>query len=263
MTSEFPIPTDAFAPSNRWASLSPDDRQEFLRLRTLFHDHAKLQPKDRRSMSFSQDLLVLLEFIERSSAGREDRAILVGLAFAGPYICVNTRQLKALMGRCKSSINGSFHVLGYASMKSKASECLAAVLPSLTKEPPLLRQWTVRCASDRARFCFASRHCPLPFVPDEIVIEVPRTVVQQPPAKPMRPIPLPILGPKKPEFDLSPFRELELPSMPDAGLRLGEMWDEPGGAPDEGGHGMEGGAFPGVVPRSQSAMPQPPAGWFL
>jgi hypothetical protein len=204
-------------------------------------------------MPFSEDLLMLLEFIERSPGGREDRAILVGLAFAGPYVCVNTRQLKALLGRCKSSINGSFHVLGYASMKSRASECLAAVLPSLMKELPLLRQWTVRCASENAPFCFASRYWPLPFAPEAVVIEIP------PPRADHRPIPLPILGPEKPEFDLSPLRELELATIPDIGIRLGELWDEPGGGADDAVHGMQG----GVVPRSQSAIPQAPGGWFL
>jgi hypothetical protein len=48
--------------------------------------------RDRRSASFSQKLLALLEFIERSPIGFEERSFLVGVAF----ICVNTRHLKVL-----------------------------------------------------------------------------------------------------------------------------------------------------------------------
>jgi hypothetical protein len=103
---------------------------------------------------------VLLAFVERSPAGVEGR-LLVGVAFAGPYICVNTRQLKLLVSRCKSSINGSFQQLGYTSMRAKSGELLGGILPSLAKEAAALRQWTVRCTSEAARFCFALRAiCP-------------------------------------------------------------------------------------------------------
>jgi hypothetical protein len=99
-------------------SLTVDDQREFLHLRCTFKAQTQVHRRDRRLISFSQDFLKLLDFIERSLIGYEDRSILTGLAFSGPYICVHTRQLKALIGRCKSSINGSFQQLRYVSIRA-------------------------------------------------------------------------------------------------------------------------------------------------
>ena len=109
-------------------------------------------------------MTTILQFLEQSESGREWRCILAGVAFAGPFICVNTRQLKNFLGRCKSSINGSFQQLGYVAVrtKSKAKSCVLSVIPSLANDPNLLRQWTVRCASDDAHFCFVSKFQPHP-----------------------------------------------------------------------------------------------------
>jgi hypothetical protein len=73
---------------------------------------------------------VVLKFLEYSESHREERCILAGIAFAGPFICVNTRLLKSFLGRCKSSINGGFQQMGYVAIKTKtkARGCVAAVL---------------------------------------------------------------------------------------------------------------------------------------
>jgi hypothetical protein len=80
------------------------------------------------------------------------------------FICVNTRQLKDFLGRCKSSINGSFQQLGYVAVptKSKARTCVLSLLPGLVNEPNILRQWTVRGASGDSQLCFVSRFKPEP-----------------------------------------------------------------------------------------------------
>lgn len=143
-------------PSHYWESLTAHDQMEFERLREYFHKNQKSANKDRRLVIFSKELLEILKFIEKSEYGREIRTILVGVCFAGQFIGVNTRQLKGFLGRCKSSINGSFQQLGYVAVKtkSKARSCILSILPSLEKDQNILRQWTVRCASDDSRFCF-------------------------------------------------------------------------------------------------------------
>ena len=145
-------------PSAYWSKLSQEDKLEFQRLRTNFHRSQKISSKDPRLVSFSNELHTILKFIEHSESGRECRTVLAGVAFAGPFICVNTRQLKSFLGRCKSSINGSFQQLGYVAIKtkSKARSCVLAILPSLVNDQNILRQWTVRWASDDAKFCFVT-----------------------------------------------------------------------------------------------------------
>jgi hypothetical protein len=110
---------------------------------------------------------MVLKFLEYNESHREERCILAGIAFAGPFICVNTRLLKSFLGRCKSSINGGFQQMGYVAIKTKtkARACIVAVLRSLTNDPSLLRQWTVRGASPSAEACFVSSF-PVHLLPD-------------------------------------------------------------------------------------------------
>lgn len=158
------LPPESSLPPLYWNQLSQNDKVEFLKLRTQLHQSQKATVKDRRLVSFSNEMSTILEFLEQSDEGRQQRSVLAGVAFAGPFICVNTRQLKSFLGRCKSSINGSFQQLGYVAVrtKSKAKACVLSVLPCLSTDPNLLRQWTVRGASDQAHFCFISKFPPNP-----------------------------------------------------------------------------------------------------
>lgn len=158
-------------PHSYWSVLSPEDRTEFIRLRSSFLQGQKISSKDRRTVTFRKELISVLKYIERSSIHTEERSVLVGVCFAGPFICVNTRQLKNFLGRCKSSINGSFQQMGYVALrtKAKARSCVVAVMPSLQNEQNILRQWTVRCASEDAQFCFISSfaHVQLPTITED------------------------------------------------------------------------------------------------
>jgi hypothetical protein len=144
-------------PPTIWNRLSQEDHSEYFRYRVHFHQTNR-SGNDHRVAGFHRELISALSYIERRSEGQEDRSIVCGVAFAGPYICVNTRLLKAFLGRCKSSINGSFMQMGYVALrtKSKARSCVLSCLHSLIDDEPNLRQWTVRCASQSALFCINS-----------------------------------------------------------------------------------------------------------
>jgi hypothetical protein len=151
-----------------WDRLPADDKSEFIRLRNQLHQiQQSPSGKDPRVVNFRKELNTVLRFLERSESQREERCILCGIAFAGPFICVNTRLLKSFLGRCKSSINGGFQQMGYVAIKTKtkARACLVAVMRSLTNDPALLRQWTVRGASMAAEVCFVSSF-PVALLPD-------------------------------------------------------------------------------------------------
>jgi hypothetical protein len=141
-----------------WSILSQSDKTEFLRLRSIFRQNKESLSVLRRAITFSNELLVVLEFIERSSDNMETRAIVAGACFVGPLISVNTRQLKNFLGRCKSSINAILHELGYIGLRprSKTRSCILAMMPSIARCPDLLRKWSVRHASKGAPFCFLS-----------------------------------------------------------------------------------------------------------
>ena len=163
--------TEASLPQPYWSNLSQADKVEYHRLRNNFHQNQKMSCKDRRLVSFSNELITILHYIEHSEIGRENRTVMVGVCFAGPFIGVNTRQLKNFLGRCKSSINGSLQQLGYVALKtkSKARTCILSILPSLINDQNNLRQWTIRWASDDAQLCFLTsiKSLQLPVVTQE------------------------------------------------------------------------------------------------
>jgi hypothetical protein len=123
-----------------WSLLAPDDKIEFLRLRSHFHSSQSALTKDSRSISFRNDLTQVLQFIERDESNREVRSILTGIAFACLFICVNTRLLKSFLGRCKLSINSSFQQMGYAALKTKTKtrKCILTVMGNLSSDQTLL-----------------------------------------------------------------------------------------------------------------------------
>ena len=150
--SQFIMSTD------QWRRLSEGDKMEYSKLQHEFHHSANAIGKDRRLVTFSKELLSVLQFLDRDTINREERCIVTGICFAGPFICVNTRVLKLFLGRCKSSINGSFQQMGYVAIKTKikSRNCILSVLKQLNAEPNILRQWTVRCPTHTSEFCFIS-----------------------------------------------------------------------------------------------------------
>jgi hypothetical protein len=163
---------EASLPQPYWGNLSPADKTEFLRLRTSFYQGQRTSStKDKKIVSFSNELISILKYIQHSEVGRENRTVMVGVCFAGPFIGVNTRQLKNFIGRCKSSINSSLQQLGYVALKtkSKARTCILSIIPSLINDQNILKQWTIRCASDDTQFCFVTdlRSLKLPVITPE------------------------------------------------------------------------------------------------
>jgi hypothetical protein len=198
---------------------------EYLRLRAVFLEEWKGPVKSRRPSSFAQDLYTVLGFIERSQLGDEDRSILAGIAFAGPYICVNVCHLKTFIGRCKSSINSGFQTLGYSSLKVKVNEYLTAVLPSLHQDAGTLRQWTVRAASADVRFCFLGRRRAPKFGDEES--HASETVPALPPSEP------PVPAPKRVAAEATGCREFEIPGITDMSWQFGELWLDRNGEPED------------------------------
>ncbi|EAY15931.1 hypothetical protein TVAG_165590 [Trichomonas vaginalis G3] len=135
-------------PITFWNMLSPEDQAEYIDLRTQFHNSST---RERHGSSIQGDLQTIKAYIERRSELQEIRSIVCGICFAGSFICVNTSQLKCLLGRCKSSINNGFQILGYFSAKTKVRQCIVPVLPSLLRDSSLLRQWTIRCTENTIR----------------------------------------------------------------------------------------------------------------
>jgi hypothetical protein len=150
-------------PFTYWGLLSEDDRLEYMRLSRRFFVDQKLSAlvragRERREVVFMKEVLAVLQYIERSSENTEVRSIVTGLCFHGPFVCINTRALKGILCRCKSSINGLFQELGYGQRRARHDrEFVMLAMPSLRKDLGVLRQWTIRQVADHSMFCFVSK----------------------------------------------------------------------------------------------------------
>jgi hypothetical protein len=103
---------ESHGPAVFWELLSHDDKVEFIQLRTSFH-LIQENTRDSRRPPFRRDLFLILNFLKRGSENLEFRSIISGICFADAVICLNFRQLASFIGRCKSSLTGGFHELGF------------------------------------------------------------------------------------------------------------------------------------------------------
>jgi hypothetical protein len=74
----------------QWFQLSPSDRTRYLELRTKFASTPKAVP-DPYGLSFAGELREIIDFIDDEPLGYEVRCILAGVAVAGRFILINTR----------------------------------------------------------------------------------------------------------------------------------------------------------------------------
>lgn len=204
---------DSLAPAWAWNKLTSDDKAEFYRLRLQFHQAQRQSGKDRRVVSFQKELLTVLAFVERRSEGKEERSIVCGAGFAGKFICVNTRSLKAFLGRCKSSINGSFQQMGYVALrtKTKARNCVLSIMHSLIDDVTNLRQWTVRCVSKNAQSPIGSSfpEAKIPEISDDDLVRLPdRPKIQQ-----MKFLPMAIPSQIPPIVNIQPLLDVQVPEL--------------------------------------------------
>lgn len=149
-------------PMNHWERLTSSEQSHLCRLYSMFQQQSKVNTKDKKCYPFADDMQQVIDYIDSSSDRKEDRALCVGLCVTGLFICLNSRQIKAFFGKCKSALNGGFQQLGYIAIKnkSKSKTAVASCLPSLVTEQNNMRQWTARYLIDPSRACFILKFPP-------------------------------------------------------------------------------------------------------
>lgn len=132
---------------NYWSILDEYDQQEYLRLRSEFHcSIEKSQRKDRIDV-FVQRLKCIRDFIEKRDPSTMWKRVMVsGVMFLSSSLAINIQQLRVLMGRCKSSINGSLQQLGYVSKPStqEIDQEMIQMVSLLKDDHAQMRKWTIR-----------------------------------------------------------------------------------------------------------------------
>lgn len=157
---EFPKNQNIQAPCH-FELLSQADVKDYIIMRNNFSVEVNKSKKGERRESFINTLKIIRSYIERNDADDWKRSLVCGVIFLNgensifsqikvlsSAVAINIQQLRVLLGKCKSSINGSLQQLGYQSLPAspigKLYEEVIRKVPYFQKDINELKKWTFR-----------------------------------------------------------------------------------------------------------------------
>jgi hypothetical protein len=138
-------------------TLAPTDRSEYIKLFKFF---ASLEDRNRRNQgltTFIKHLGMIHAFVCRGDPSDGLRGIACGVEFGIGAFMTNTNQLKLLMHRSKSCVNGCFQKMGYTVCRpaQDMAAIFARILPrDVRADVVAIRQWCVRRADEASQISF-------------------------------------------------------------------------------------------------------------
>jgi hypothetical protein len=142
--------------------LSPADQERYQSLRSVVGSPDCRNNRNQRLDKFQEMLGAIRDFAEYSETDRSVRYLVCGVVSLNDGIAINIRQLRILLDKCKSSINGSFQRMGWIGLPLRDSilEEFVSKIPSLRANFSELREWSVR--GYRPFSPLAQKYSPLP-----------------------------------------------------------------------------------------------------
>ena len=130
-----------------WDLLSEQDKNDYKSLKLTLDANSGKRNRGHRIEAFDNILDAIRRYAERSDENDWKRFLVCGLCWMENMVAINTRQLRLLISKCKSSINGSFQKLGFTTNQSHTEswKFLFDRIPLLKDNFNELRQWTIRC----------------------------------------------------------------------------------------------------------------------
>jgi hypothetical protein len=151
-----------------WSHLTSEDQHEYLQLKNEIEPLARRMSAECGSRQFQNVVERILRYTLRGDSSDGLRSFVCGLVWFGERdgngtFAISTRHLCKLIGKCKSSINSGFQVLGYVAMPISPTHasCLAQIFPFMRSDRGAIRQWTIRGAqTGQSRVSFGATPSP-------------------------------------------------------------------------------------------------------
>ena len=126
--------------------LSPEDQKRYHELRSILSSSDNKYKRNQRVQTFQNAIDMIKEFCCRGDEDDWKRFLVCGICWFDMDIAINTRQLRLLIDKCKSSINGALAKMGYGSeiIRGEGSQSLISKIPFLKGNFVEQRQWTIR-----------------------------------------------------------------------------------------------------------------------
>ena len=124
--------------------LNESDKIDYKKLKESLNSGRNKRGK--RLEAFAEMLSAVKRYAIKGDQDDWKRCMVCGVCWIDNGIAINTRQLRLLIEKCKSSINGSLHRMGYNPTTSAGdvNNALVDKIPILKGNFSELRQWTVR-----------------------------------------------------------------------------------------------------------------------
>jgi hypothetical protein len=180
-----------------WNLLSEEDKASYIQLKNGFLMNAPSRSRNNTVDNFDGMLESIRQFAERDNEDDWRRFLVCGLCWMPNALAINTRQLRLLVSKCKSSINGSLQKLGYTTdmSHSESWKGLFPHIPMLKDHFRELRQWTIRYKTEAP--APPQTFVPIPLKKSDIAPSAKQVIVEPPK-------PLPIPEETKPEETKTP-----------------------------------------------------------
>jgi hypothetical protein len=130
-----------------YEQLKPEDQDSYCTLRAAVGRPERRYNRFRRLATLRESFDEIRQFCLRGDDRDFMRCLVCGICWLDrDDIGVNTRQLRLLIAKSKSSINGAFAKMNYMTRPAKICEFerLCRAIPPLKGFPAELRQWTIR-----------------------------------------------------------------------------------------------------------------------
>ena len=135
-----------------WDLLSLEDKSSYEVMRGALSSPSCKNRRNKSLETFTEIIETIHSYVVRNDNDDWKRALVCGVCWLGKdAVAINTRQLRLLIAKCKSSINGSFQQMGYCTLPAgtESASSLIKYFPFLRDNFSELRQWTVRRRSNQ------------------------------------------------------------------------------------------------------------------
>ena len=129
-----------------WWSLSDQEKYQYQCLQLALSVGVNKNQRNQRLSSFKKCIELVRRFAVKGDYRDLIRCYVCGIIWTNDGIAVNTYYLKHLIGKCKSSINGSLQKMGYNNNMSRADSANAMIqlFPTLKENLAEIRKWSIR-----------------------------------------------------------------------------------------------------------------------
>lgn len=126
--------------------LSSKDQEKYIELQKKAANEENRYNRFRRLSTMREIFNAIRQFCETENEDKWKRYLVCGIFWYDDYVVINTRQLRILIAKCKSSINGALLKMGYETVHKKSIDFsfLTNYIPLLEKNHSDFRQWTIR-----------------------------------------------------------------------------------------------------------------------